>query len=458
MEIEKKYTVIPTLVPFHESKARSRLLVGPFRSGKSVAAVIELWKMAQEMPISVINPSTLQEKTICRTICVRKTYRMLEDSVINTFFQWVPKHHLTEWRASEKVFRFPLGNGYYWEVLFRSADSPEDIEKFRGVEITNFWIDEAQEVSQDVKLILEGRMSYPAGAPEEVFRSILTTNPCDTEHWIYRDFVDKPLPGHSYWRQGAQENPYLHKEYYDRLEALYRDRPEILRRYVHGEWGAIFSGKAVYLNEFNYDHHVSRQHLKAVEGIPIVRGWDFGLSPACLFTQTHPTGQWMILRELWADDLSIDEFGDAVKDFCAQEYRGFTFEDVGDPSGRNRAQTDEKSCMDILSSKGIFCRSALTNDFIPRREAVTRRLVRSPKGRPLLIIDPRCKRLIDGFSGGYRYSERGNSGMFSERPEKNLYSHVHDALQYAAMHMFGITEWDKQIWQEPLKVEGVVGA
>ena len=47
MEIEKKYTVIPTLVPFHESKARSRLLVGPFRSGKSVAAVIELWKMAQ---------------------------------------------------------------------------------------------------------------------------------------------------------------------------------------------------------------------------------------------------------------------------------------------------------------------------------------------------------------------------------------------------------------------------
>jgi len=223
------------------------MLVGPFRSGKSVAAVVELLQMAQEMPAGAIPASAVQDGIICRTICVRKTYRMLLDSVIKTFFQWVPKGVMgAKWREQDLSFLFPLGNGYFWEVLFRSADTPEDIEKFKGVEITTFWIDEAVEVSQDVKLILEGRMSYPAGAPAGVFRSLLTTNPCDTEHWLYRDYVSNPLPGHAYWRQGARENPYLTKEYYDNLEAIYRDRPEIKRRYIDGEWGAIFSGKPEY--------------------------------------------------------------------------------------------------------------------------------------------------------------------------------------------------------------------
>ena len=447
-DVRRHYKAIPTLVPFHESDARSRLLVGPFRSGKSVAAVMELYAMALASPFPM------------RTVCVRKTYRMLQDSVIKTFFDpivGVPKE-AGEYAKSELTFTYPLPSGHTWEVLFRSADTAEDIEKFRGVEITNFWIDEAQEVSQEVKLILEGRLSYPAGAPREVFKSILTTNPCDVRHWIYRDFVERPLPGHVYWRQSARENPYLHKEYYDELEAIYRDRPEIKRRYVDGEWGAIFSGKPVYLQEFNWDHHVAKSHITPIEGVSVVRGWDFGLSPSCVFTQINPNGQWMILRELCASDTSIDEFGDMVKDFSGQNFRDFQFEDVGDPAGRQRAQTDEKSCMDILSSKGIHCRGALTNEFISRREAVTKRLVRSPKGRPLLTIDPRCLILIDGFSGGYRYKEMSNTGLFGERPIKNEYSHPHDALQYAAMHLFGIADFNPNMWKEPLKVRGVVGA
>jgi phage terminase large subunit len=113
------------------------------------------------------------------------------------------------------------------------------------------------------QLLLEGRMST-RGCSGGGVTSLLTTNPCDTEHWLYRDYVSNPLPGHAYWRQGARENPYLTKEYYDNLEAIYRDRPEIKRRYIDGEWGAIFSGKPVYGNEFNHDFHVSKEHLKPV--------------------------------------------------------------------------------------------------------------------------------------------------------------------------------------------------
>jgi len=418
--------------------------VGPFRSGKSVAVVIELFKHALLMKNS-------------RTVCVRKTYRMLKDTVIKTFFEWVPKS-AGKWSEADLTFEMPTPFGGTWEVLFRSADSPDDIDKFRGLELTTYWLDEAQELAQDVKLILDGRLSYPAGSPSTVFKSMLTTNPCDTEHWIYRMFVKDPLPGHAYWRQSARENPHLHKEYYDALEANYRDRPELKRRYVDGEWGAIFSGQPVYKEDFHWDTHVSKEHLVPVPDVVLHRGWDFGLTPACIVTQVNPNGQWMVLRELWSDDSSIDEFADGVIEFCNREYPHFKYEDVGDPAGRARSATDETSCMDILASKQIWCTAAETNALIPRLEAVKRRLTKTAKGRPRLIIDPRCSRLIDGFSGGYKYSERGNTSTFQDKPEKNVYSHIHDALQYAALKLFGYAEYNPQLWAEPLKVVGVVNA
>jgi hypothetical protein len=46
------------------------------------------------------------------------------------------------------------------------------------------------------------------------------------------------------------------------------------------------------------------------------------------------------------------------------------------------------------------------------------------------MIDPSCRRLINGFLGGYCYPEIGGTGYHRDSPEKNKFSHVHDALQY----------------------------
>lgn len=48
----------------------------------------------------------------------------------------------------------------------------------------------------------------------------------------------------------------------------------------------------------------------------------------------------------------------------------------------------------------------------------------------MYLIDPCCDMLIKGFKYGYRYRKRRN-GEFEDRPEKNEWSHVHDANQYA---------------------------
>ena len=52
-------------------------------------------------------------------------------------------------------------------------------------------------------------------------------------------------------------------------------------------------------------------------------------------------------------------------------------------------------------------------------------------GKPAFMIDRRCPTLIKGFESGYAYRRLQVSGeRFDEKPDKNMYSHIHDALQY----------------------------
>ena len=56
-------------------------------------------------------------------------------------------------------------------------------------------------------------------------------------------------------------------------------------------------------------------------------------------------------------------------------------------------------------------------------------------GHEMYVIDPKCVVLARGFTGGYRRKESiMTPGQFSEKPEKNKYSHPHDANQALAMH------------------------
>ena len=52
-------------------------------------------------------------------------------------------------------------------------------------------------------------------------------------------------------------------------------------------------------------------------------------------------------------------------------------------------------------------------------------------GESGILIDKSCINLIRGFAGGYHYRRLQVSGeRYDERPNKNRFSHIHDALQY----------------------------
>ena len=61
-------------------------------------------------------------------------------------------------------------------------------------------------------------------------------------------------------------------------------------------------------------------------------------------------------------------------------------------------------------------------------------------GEPGFVIDKRCKTLRKGFQGGYKYKRiqvGGSDDRFRDVPDKDKYSHPHDALQYLCLGFVG---------------------
>jgi hypothetical protein len=103
---------------------------------------------------------------------------------------------------------------------------------------------------------------------------------------------------------------------------------------------------------------------------------------------------------------------------------------VTDPAGIQRAQTDERSAVDIIRNEGMKVIPAKTNNVSARINAVDEYLMRQVDGDPAFVLDPRCTQLKAAMMGGYRYKPKGNGEI-----DKNKHSHIAEALQYLMLHI-----------------------
>lgn len=205
----------------------------------------------------------------------------------------------------------------------------------------------------------------------------------------------------------------------------------------------VFPGKP-WFPEFDYERHVAKQQLKPIQGRPIIRGWDYGLTPATVFTQVTAKGQFLILYpELQSTECGILNHGKVVKAESKSLFAGYDFNDYGDPAGNQRSQNDEKTANELLRSEyGI---NVLPGPVAPmaRWESIRKLLTSTtPDGKPMFLIDSRNTWLIGAFTGGYHCKEV--AGRLLEEPDKNEYSHIIDALGYVAACIYSIPEKRKK--------------
>ncbi len=452
--IQVNYRASPTISRFHRDEGFVRALMGPFGSGKSVGCVMEiLMRAAAQAP----GGDGVRRS---RWAAVRNSYRELKDTTLATWNEWVPAQ-LQTWRASDMAttIKWP---GVECEVLFRALDSPDDVGKLLSLELTGAWLNEAREIPRAIFDAVQGRVGrYPSGG-KGWSGIILDTNPPDTDHWIYRVFEEQRPVGWSIYHQPgglsamAENRENLHPQYYERL--MQGKDPEWVNVYVHGKYGFVQDGKPIW-PEYADEFHCAKTEIEVVKYEPLIVGIDFGLTPAAAICQ-DVAGQWRTIDELATEDMGAQRFGQLLgQKLRAPPYFGLDIRFWGDPAGDQRAQTDERTPFQILQALGINAIPAPTNDFTLRREAVASRMNMVDKGRPAFILSPKARIIRKGLMGGYRYRRLKVSGdeKYADVPDKNMYSHACEALQYAMIGEGGgdaLIGGEQSDWSEPFEMGG----
>ena len=471
---EIDYRPVPTIDAFHIHPGQVRGIVGPVGSGKTTGAT---WDVCRYLPLHLAMEWGYKRS---KWVIVRNTYDELIDTTQATVFEWFGWGRYQKQRKiytlvhdDEEFGRFEV------ELLFRSCDRIQDLKKFKSLEVTGYWIDESIEVAGDIKRILKTRIGrYPSSkqaenwykarfhqVPEHLYElktladgtiqkafktprfGIETTNPPDVEHETYSEFkwqndVPGPVPEkaplknhYGFWQPARENEANLRAGYYDDLIADYADHPDWLEMYVEGKPGVIIIGKLVY-NNFKRGYHVAKASL-IWSGIPLIRGWDnSGNIPACTVVGVPAPRVVHVYKEINQDKMNIVQFTKYAVHQCNMAFPGAEWIDWGDPAGEQKYSTKEggwTSNARLMRENGVEVKSSEQNP-AARYNAVDDQLAIIDG----LLIDPSCVRLINGFMGGYHYKEIGaGTGIYQDKPDKNRFSHIHDALQYAMVRIIG---------------------
>ena len=446
----------PVADAFTKSQAFISAIMGPVGSAKTTHCIQKcLWAALWQNP----GPDGVRRAKVA---VIRDTYPNLIATTLASWWRWFPKE-LGRW-SGEPPFMHTISLGLHragdvqLTMIFVAIGDKRVEDVLRGLEVTAAWLNEADRLNPEVLRFLQGRVGrYPGSLEGGCAWSgiFMDFNAPDVDNWTYKLLVDRELPEGmdagdiEFFRQPSGLSPQaenltnLPPRYYERQ--MIGNSPDYIRRMIRNEFGAVRNGMPVY-PEFQDNLHVAASDLQPVKGIPLRIAADAGLTPAAVIGQRMANGQLRVLDEL-AVFLEEDEelhgvgptrFGRALADLLDSRYPGMpvllascdpTAKDGTDGSG------NEASWMQIVSkTSGVRFQAAPTNDPTIRMEAVRRPLLRLLEGgQPGLLISPRCKILRRGFNSGYvfrRTAMQGGDGRYENKPVKNQYSHVHDALQY----------------------------
>ena len=444
----------PIAGAYYLDNSRVAIIEGPVGSGKSVASCLRLQRHAYEQAPS---PDGI---AYTRWIIVRNTKPQLKDTTIKTWLEVFPEAMYGQFLRGDNLahyWRFrPRGypNPIDAEFLFRALDDAADVANLLSLEATGFWFNECREIAEEILSHAGRRLRYRNGERPATYTGIIgDTNPWDTEHYLEDRLVNHPREGWIHFRQPGGMDPGAEnlcnleqtaetmllpyddprriaqgRTYYEK--AIIDYTPEDARVYVHAQRGRTRTGKPIYTD---YNDLI---HCKAFEldpRVPLRIGMDFGRTPAAVVAQRSVFGQWRVRHELCAKDMGIKAFGAELKRFLADKFpTGYEVEQfTGDPAGNER-DGSENTAFDLLKASGFeMGRPASTNEVSIRIGTVNEQFGRLVEGVPALVIHPDCKMLRRACIDGYHYRKLQVAGnRFDDKPNKNEWSHVAEALQY----------------------------
>lgn len=477
-----QYRETESTTQFHASDKHVKALVGPFGSGKSCAASVEVLSRACQQP-----PAPDGTRYV-RVGVVRATYPKLTATTRRSLIEVLPSECGTITRSGAPLNGFyliPLADGttVHLELELIALNSMDASEELRSFSWTFAWLNEATELVPEVYAAVGQRIgrfpSQDAGGvswdgiimdfnqpargtwldafmrdtPENmlIVRQPPAALRCFDENGAVR--YDINPEAENLRNLGAREegDPDPETLSPDELDAYlvrkgmryYRNqidtelclgREDKVRNLYCMEDIPIVDGKPVYAR-FSAERHVAPGPIEPIKFHNIVVGMDqSGIHPAAIVMQNQ-NNKWCVLDELYAEDEGLEVFLYGVfLPLLRSKYQGNPVSVAIDPSNQRDSWTATTPKRRLEDDLGIPVVDEISNSPKIRIQAVEHMLNLDAGG---LLIDPRCELLLQGFGGAYKYRRLRTGGTagaaYTPTPEKDETSHVHDALQYAAL-------------------------
>jgi len=424
-------------------------------SGKTTACIFEIFRRA------CAQTPAPDGYRYTRFAIVRQTLKQLKDTVLKDITAWLDG--VAEYKVSDSTVYIRVGD-IRSEWLLIPLDDPTDQRRLLSMQLTGAWMSECIEMDVGIVSPLAGRVGrYPAanlggaswmgiiadtnmpaeGTPWHELMAINT--PPDWQIFIQPSGMSAAAENLEWLTQNpetlklAVDDPIRISQgrtYYERF--IRSNTPDWCKRYVHAQYGDDPSGSAVFRETFRQHWHVV-DDLEPIASHPLIVGLDFGRDPCAIICQPDHRGRLLVLEEIIAEDIGLElQLARSLRPTLLQErYIGKPVVVIGDPAGIQRSTIYEETSFDVVKRNGLNAYPAPTNDIDRRIAAVEGVLLGSRDGGPAVLIDrERCPTLIRALSGGYRYG-RTRAGQRKPTPDKNKYSHIMDAFQYACLVTHG---------------------
>lgn len=370
---------------------------------------------------------------------VRDTWENMQKTTMKTFFEWFPPGIMGEFHQTKKEFTWASGVAE-GEVNFIGMDDPHDASKLMSRELGGIAIDEPAPAVGSVgidEMIFDLGMSSLRQPGMAWYGMKLAENNPDESHWTYKRFVIDGDKSYVLWQPPEPENEAnLPVNYYEDLRRMWKHRPDLVKRFVDGEFGFQQEGKAV-TPQWSNRLHLATGLLPMRQKTHIL--WDFGHTPCAIMTQLSPLGYWYILDVCLGEDMGVEELIEGyVRPLLADRYRKCPLAHIGDPQGGEREQTStsRSAVRSILRALGGTWRGG-PNKIPERVEPLRAVLSRAIRGVGLVQVDKiRAAPVWHALRGGWHYHV-ARTGVIGGEPKKNHpHSDVGDAMSYGASILF----------------------
>ncbi len=214
------YQPKPKQVLAHKIRAKYLLFGGAMGGGKTYWIIAEAIKQAMKYSGN-------------RLVIVRKELSVLRRTTLVSFHSVCPKEIIKNFNQTSLEITFVNGS----VLTFLDANVAKDplMQKLKGLEIGWFGIDEANEVSLEVYQTLKTRLRWvlPDGSKPS-YEGRLTSNP--EPCWLVSVFIQSSNPDEVYIQSLTTDNYDENSEYVLNLKEAFKDNPNTLRKYLHGDW------------------------------------------------------------------------------------------------------------------------------------------------------------------------------------------------------------------------------